>query len=145
MEDTQRLLIEFACTRVLNQYAVATDSNDTNLWLDVFTDDAVWEATNLKLEGRQQLEKFFLNRTNGKTSLVKHLSANELITVIDDGHASAVSTMIVFRQTDYSGSGPGVLKNASAIIQNQDDFVRVGGHWKIKKRVTIPAFAAKDG
>ncbi len=142
MQENQTLLIELACIRILNQYTVATDTNDTALWLDVFTVDALWEATNLKLEGREQLEKFFLNRTNGKTSLVRHVSCNELVTVIDERRATAISTMVVFRQMDYPGSGPGTLKGPSAIVQNNDDFVLIGGRWKIKKRLTTTAFAA---
>lgn len=142
MDPIQALLIENACLRLLTEYTVATDSDDAALWLDVFTDDAVWEAPNLKLEGRAAFAKFFAGRTNHKTSLVRHFSANALVKIQDADHATAVSTMLVFRQTDYPGQGPGALKNPTNIVQNDDEFVRGPKGWKIRRRVTSVAFAA---
>jgi len=144
MDPIQALLIENACLRLLTKYTVATDSNDCAMWLDVFADDAVWEAPNLKLAGREALEKFFLGRSNGKTSLVRHFSANALVQVLDANTATAISTMLVFRQLDYPGSGPGNLRNPTGIVQNDDQFVRGTSGWKIRRRVTTVAFTAKD-
>jgi len=144
MDPIQALLIENACLRLLTQYTVATDSDDTKMWLDVFTDDAVWEAPNLKLEGRSAFEKFFLGRSNGKTSLVRHFSANALVRVVDADTATGISTMLVFRQLDYPGSGPGTLRNPTSIVQNSDQFVRGPDGWKIRRRATTVAFVAKD-
>jgi ketosteroid isomerase-like protein len=142
MDPIQALLIENACLRLLTEYTVATDWDDAAMWLDVFTDDAVWEAPNLKLEGRPAFEKFFAARTNRKSSLVRHFSANALVKIQDADHATSVSTMLVFRQADYPGSGPGALKTPTAIVQNDDEFVRGAKGWKIKRRVTSLAFAA---
>lgn len=144
MDEIQRSLIEQACLRVLAQYTVATDSNDQALWLDVFSTDAIWEAPKLRLSGHDEFQRFFSNRTNGKTSLAKHISANAFVTVIDQDTARAVSTMLVFRQAVYSGGGPGALQGASAIIDNADSLVRVNSKWKINHRVTSLIFAAPE-
>jgi hypothetical protein len=141
MDENQRALIEQACLRLLAQYTVATDSNDRDLWLDVFSDDAIWEAPSLRLAGREEFDRFFGNRSNGKTTLAKHISANEFVQVIDLNTATAVSSMLVFRQGDYPGSGIGKLLGPSAIIDNADSFVRVDSKWKIKHRVTTVKFA----
>src|SRR5579871_2803680 len=142
MDPIQVLLIENACLRLLTQYTVATDSDDADSWLDVFTDDAVWEAPNLRLQGRPAFEKFFAGRTNRKTSLVRHFSANALVKIQDTDHATSISTMLVFRQTDYPGTGPCAHKAPTAIVQNDDEFVRGPTGWRISRRVTSLAFAA---
>ena len=97
--ETRNLVIERDCLRLVAQYVTAADVGDCDPWPNIFAEDGVWQTPTRTLSGRGELKDFFLARTDGKTSLVKHISANAVVDVVDDHTAQAWSSMPV-RSTD---------------------------------------------
>lgn len=53
--DMQALIDEMAVRRVLDEYCLRLEANSFEEWLDLFTEDTVYEVYKLVLRGRQEV------------------------------------------------------------------------------------------
>ena len=53
--DLQALMDELAVRRVLDEYCLRLEANDFDEWMDLFTEDTVYEVYKLVLRGRKEV------------------------------------------------------------------------------------------
>jgi ketosteroid isomerase-like protein len=113
------------------EYGLAADAGDREALSEMFTDDAVYELEDLRLEGREQIVTTILTQ-RGNPSVVAsaHTMGPVVVTVFGDrGFARGYSRLYV-RQDDDSV----ILWRLSF---NRWEFARVAnGCWRIARRVT---------
>ncbi len=137
MNSADLQAIEFACTKLVNQFAVYNDLGRFDEVADLFTDDGRYarptDPANF-VEGKANLLAAFRARPQDK--LVRHLVSNVLIVVTSATSAKGFSYV-----TQYSGTTSqlapthGWQANASQLVgEYSDDFVLTLDGWKIRQR-----------
>lgn len=102
MDGVSRLLAERACERLLTEYARLVDFGEASRMADLFTEDGVWEADALVLDGREAIRAHFLKRERVVRRVSRHLITNVAIDV-DDGHATGLAYFANYRHDRQEG------------------------------------------
>ena len=108
---------------------VTAISSQFDKWIDLFTDDGVFDAGRLGVQkGKDALRVFLKNirLTNG-SPMVKHCVMNEVIKV-NGNEATAKSYIVLVR-----AKGEGALVNGLA-GRYEDQLVKQGDRWLFKNR-----------
>ncbi|EEF26936.1 conserved hypothetical protein [Ricinus communis] len=114
-----------AIREVLYGYCYGTDGGDTELWVEGFTEDCVWDGGAFgMLKGKDAMREF--HRASGEGSkALRHLTLNSVID-LDGDTAHVVSYVAVVAQGQPA---------AIYFLGHYDDqFVKVDGQWRIKSR-----------
>lgn len=110
---------------VISRYCYGSDSGDTELWVEGFTEDCLWDGGAFGvLKGKDAMRDF--KRASGEGSKgLRHLTLNTVIDLHGDT-AHAVSYVAVVAQGQPA---------AIYFLGHYDDqFVKVAGQWRIKIR-----------
>lgn len=133
-ERLRRLEDEGAVIRVLYQYAHAIDYGDEDLWVDCFTEDAVWEAVNvvlgktMRLSGREELARFAYEHTRPPTAYHKHLVTEPRVDLDGDSATSSCYFLVL-------AAGRGGLPALATFGRYVDEHRRDrDGRWRITRR-----------
>jgi 3-phenylpropionate/cinnamic acid dioxygenase small subunit len=122
----QELADELAIRRVLDEYCLRLELNSFAEWLELFTDDSVYEVYKLKLTGHQEMTDVLGQAPHGV-----HIGGAARITLAGD-RAETVQNYVFFAtSTDEMNSG-----------WYHRTLVRSGDGWKIAR--TQVKFARKD-
>ncbi len=124
---------QLAIQRVITNYSAYLDARDYDGYVGLFTDDGVWQNGTTVRSGRAQIramlsdlfgepEPGFVNRSSF------HQIGNFEIDV--DGNTARAKSRFVFLWRGAGGAPTPALSG-----QYSDELVRVGGEWKIKRRV----------
>jgi ketosteroid isomerase-like protein len=116
-----------AIRELIARYCFHFDNGEFEAWLDLFTDDGVFDlGARGCFAGRAALRKFLTNipLTDGQP-LMRHFVTNVIIKVHGDG-ARADSYVLVVRGGDSVG--------ISVAGRYEDRFVKVGGAWRFRER-----------
>ena len=110
---------------VLHRYCYGTDGGDTELWVEGFTDDCVWDGGPMGyLEGKEAMREFHKpNVENAKG--MRHLTLNTVFDIQGDTARVISYVMVMLR-----GESPSVF----FLGHYDDQFVKVDGKWRIKVR-----------
>ena len=128
MTDTQlqQLADEIAIRTILDEYCLRLELNSFEEWMDLFTEDTVYDVYKLSLKGRKQVTEVLSQAPHGV-----HIGGAARI-VIDGDRAETVQNYIfISTSTDEWNSG-----------WYHRTLVRTGGGWKIAH--TKVQFARKD-
>lgn len=143
MDDIERLAAERACEALINAYTHHVDDFlERAKVADLFTDDGVWESDEARLEGRDQLVKFFGRNDGPRKS--RHVSSNIAVRVTGPDTAEGLSYFTLYR---HLGEKPRVpdLDNQPVILgQYTDAFVRTADGWRIKHRRADVGFVRRS-
>lgn len=126
------LVDEWALRRLAQQYARAVDRNEPELFVSLFTEDAVVEGPGFRVAGREQIRTvpgMLVQRFRG----TMHCVFNQTVTVEGDG-AWGETYCIAYHGIGGEGGRPMTLDWA---IRYQDRFVRRGGEWRFAHRVLV--------
>ena len=135
LSETERMLIEWQCARLVTQFALFNDAYDFEAMTDLMTEDAVLTRPTIpdkEMVGRAFiLEQFKLRPPR----TIRHVMANTLITVESPTAARGVCYMILY-------SGPAAAEGQNGVVADgpqmlgafHDRFVKVGGGWKFAER-----------
>lgn len=130
----RRMEDEAAVIRVLYQYAHAIDYGDEPLWVDCFTEDAVWEAFNevlgktMRLSGRDELARFAYEHTRPPIAHHKHLVTEPIVQLSGDSATSSCYFLVL-------AAGQGGLPALATFGRYVDEHRRDGdGRWRIARR-----------
>jgi hypothetical protein len=136
VDELQVLIAERAIARALHEYAHAMDYGDEARWVDLFTEDAVFDVVEV-VGGRR------VHREDGHGDLAryvagypkpphfrKHIVVDPLIDVADDGESAKVEAYWLLLQRDDENGRP-VL---SAFGHYDDRWVKRDGRWRISHR-----------
>ena len=115
-----------AIREVLYRYCYGTDSGDTELWVEGFTEDCVWDGGPFEavLNGKEEMRAY--HKPNSEASKeMRHLNLNAVIDLQGDS-AHVVSYVAVLLNGE-----PASIFFAG---HYDDQFVKVDGQWRIKSR-----------
>lgn len=112
---------------LIARYNRAHDSDDTEGWLDTFTDDAVFVTSSSTNEGRRGLRHFFVDGGE-RIPGVRHVTYNSVIEAVDGDpdRARMQSDLIVLR----AGQPPEFLLTGSY----DDTLRRSEDGWRFERR-----------
>lgn len=134
MDDLQRLLAERACERLLHEYCRLVDFGEASRMADLFTEDGVWEADELVLDGREAIRAHFLKRERVVRRVSRHMVTNVAIDVVSDDEATGLSYFANFRHDRQEGdrSLPQPMEVPKYLGEYVDRFRRTGDGWRFE-------------
>jgi ketosteroid isomerase-like protein len=137
MTETERLLIEQACARVVVQFSNFNDMRDYEALCSLFTEDAAFARPTDPgnyLNGRDHILAAFKARPNDR--ITRHLISNIVIDVVDGSHAKGACYATLFMAlADAEPAMFGVKASASQLIGEFDmDFRLTRDGWKIARQ-----------
>jgi hypothetical protein len=133
-EELQRLLDEQGIMRTMHRYCRALDRGLVDEWVDVFTDDAVFDTVLpdgvvwSHLSGREEFRAFLDAYPRLPQVAPRHVMVDPIIDV-DGVEASVESTFLYLVQT------PGTAPQLTAWGRYRDRFRKEDGHWRILERI----------
>jgi len=118
-----------AIHETIAEYCFHFDGGEFDKWVDLFTDDGVFDAGRMGVQkGKAALRAFLKNiRLTDGSPMVKHCVMNEVIKVSGD-EATAKSYIVLVR-----AKGEGALVNGLA-GRYEDQLVKQGDRWLFKNR-----------
>lgn len=137
MDSVQRLVIEQACSRLMNQFAVFNDSGRFVELSELFVPEARYARPILPdvwIEGRAAIRASFESRP--KERVGRHLIANILIEVKDSEHASGTCYALLYSGTsDKPAEKFGLQALPPQLVgEYEDEFVLTPTGWKFASR-----------
>ena len=131
-----------AIERVKAVYAQACDTDyDVDLFLSIFTEDGVWQSNAFgTFSGHDGLTTFMRDADWGTIRFVHHSMIPQWIDVAEDGQSARGFWYLV---EFASRPGPPDDRADRAVViagTYDDEFVKVGGEWKIKRCLADFAF-----
>lgn len=143
MDELSELAAVRACEALTVRYThLVDDFGERAAVADLFTDDGVWESDETRLEGRDQLVKFFGRDEPHRKS--RHFTSNLAVHLTGADSAEGLSYFTLYR---YVGEKPRVpdLDNQPVIVgQYTDSFVRTPDGWRIKHRKADVGFVRRS-
>lgn len=130
--------IEWDCHKVLREWYYCVDFREFEKCVQLYTEDADWEAFGLKLKGRDQI----LEAVSGalRTGIARHIMGNTDVNVIDENHATSRSNRTSYYNPDDGGDGPAELDGPHRLEDDVADLVRTDDCWKISRRRETVSF-----
>lgn len=118
---------KLAIIELVGRYNQAGDIGDGDAWADTFTEDGIFEANQLRVQGREQLRQMALDVTRA-IGHIRHSTYNFVIDGEgDEARLQAAFTIMAVAQDRQSVRVIGV--------GNYDDRLRrVQGQWKFRHR-----------
>ncbi len=98
--DFQSLADELAIRKVLDEYCLRLELNAFDDWLDLFTEDTVYEVFRRQLQGREEVAAMLSQAPHGL-----HLGGPARITITGDSAAAVQSYIFVPTATDQWNMG----------------------------------------
>lgn len=140
MTELERMQIEWECGRLIKAYCNLVDARDYDAFIDLFAEDAKWETqSGGAMQGHSEFRAYLERRST--TSLVRHVSTNAMVEVIDDTHARGQSYVTLFRDVDHKGTGTSAKMTPALVAEYHDMYIRKDGLWLFESRVTKVAFS----
>lgn len=140
MTELERMLIERACERLIQEYCHLTDHGEAEKVADLFTEDAVWTSASNTMTGRAAIKKGFRVRQNNVARMSRHVCTSSLIDVLDETSARSVCYLTLYR---HDGDPARRMSPAAApeiVGEYRDEFVRTPEGWRFRRREIVVAF-----
>jgi len=99
-KDMQAVIDELAIRRLLDEYCLRLEFNSFDEWMDLFTDDTVYEVYRMKLEGRQAVAEVLSQAPHGT-----HIGGPVRITIDGDTAKTLQNYLFVSTSTDEYNVG----------------------------------------
>lgn len=93
--DLQAVIDELAIRRLLDEYCLRLELNDFEEWMDLFTDDTVYEVYKMTLRGRQEVTDMLSKAPHGT-----HIGGPSRITIKEDTAETIQNYMFVSTNAD---------------------------------------------
>lgn len=145
MDDIERMLIERECDRLVTAYCHLIDHGEAAKVVDLFSEDAIWAAPGMKMEGREQLRAGFQQRQAQTERMSRHVCHNFQCNVIDENHAEGVVYLTLYRNDGEPDRKISPLVGPAMVGEYRDRFVRTPDGWRINHRELEASFVASDG
>lgn len=149
MNDSERLLIEQACTRLINEFARRIDCLDTLKGYELMTDDCrvVVHGRSKTFNGRKEWEHIAQNQKQGQLTgnyLQRHVVSGIIIDVRDSDHASGTCLVLLYRSEWDLAKGPSPVL-APEMFHWDGDYVRTSEGWRFSKHeVSQPIYQSPE-
>lgn len=145
MEADERLRIEQECRDLVSAVTQRGDRRDAASAAALFADDGIWIRGGKPYRGRAEVMESY--QRIPATQFTRHMSANCVVTVEDEDHASAVTYYVAYHHD------PGVAEPTFplpfdppfSLGEWHDQFVRTPDGWRIAQRETRRLFERRGG
>ena len=134
MDQRERLEIERACERLVTAYCHYVDHGEASRIADLFSEDGLWASPEVKMSGREQIEKGFGRREAQKERMSRHVCNNFLCEVEDAEHASGVVYLTLYRHDGDPSRKVSPLDGPELVGEYRDRFVRTPTGWRFQER-----------
>lgn len=137
MDDLARLLIERHCERLIADYARCVDFGEAARIADLFTVDGVWEAGDVRMDGRDAIRAGFSRREGVTRRVSRHVCTNVAVDVVSDDEARGLCYLINYRHDRWDGEDPGAPSPAGHpkfVGEYHDRFRRTPEGWRFFHR-----------
>lgn len=143
----ERLLDERACERLVIDYTHLVDSGEAARIADLFTADGVWEADQIRMDGRDAIRAGFGARQGVKRRTSRHVCTNVAITLHGADEATGLSYLVNYRHDSTTGTAelPAPVGHPKFVGEYHDRFVRTPDGWRIAHRRCTLAFVRARG
>ena len=134
MQELQRLLIERACEVLVIEYALHLDHKRADAFAGLFTEDAHFRHARYAepMIGRARIGQWIADYA--PDTLVRHVTANIRVDVIDADHARGTSYSTAYRVAGHDGTLPAPLAGPYCVVEYDDRYQRTAGGWKFAYR-----------
>lgn len=140
MDRMTELLIESACRRTLDRYAVAVGERDHAAFAALFAEDGVWNRPGSpQMIGRAAIRAFMDGQP--PTTLVRHVNGTARIDIVDGDTARSLSYATVYNAENHTG-GIAPMVGPDYVVEYRDLFRRCGEDWLIATRDTTTVLRA---
>ena len=142
LSDLDRMLIEHACIKLVNRYALASDASDYEALAAMYTEDGVFARPTQPdppTVGRETILAAFRKRP---PSTGRHVMTNVTIDVLSPTEATGECYIVLYRGPAPEGSALPAMNPVPLVGQFKDRFVKVDGQWLFKARLGSLAYAA---
>jgi ketosteroid isomerase-like protein len=141
-EALAELLDRAAITAVLHQYADGMGSQDASQVIDCFTDDAFIDYGFATVQGRAEMEEFFGFGGSGKGPIGLDHTTSRMqilpsISITLRGDEAEVRSKGL---SAYGGWRDGEAIVVMRSLAYEDEVVRVGETWRIRRRIHHPGW-----
>ncbi len=143
MNDSERRLIESECRDLVVQLCQLSDHGEKEKAVQCFTPDGTWIRGGKPFTGRAEMLQSF---RGSPTQVIRHLTANILITAKDEKSAEGVTYYLAFHNDP--GTAPPKLPlplEPFSLGEWHDKFVRTAEGWRISHREVKRFFQASGG
>jgi hypothetical protein len=137
MDAMQQLLIEHACARLMNEFAILNDQGRFGDLADLFTDNAVYArpiAPDALIEGKSNIRATFESRP--KERVGRHIISNIIVDVQSPQRASGTCYALLYSgNADKPAEKFGLQAIAPQLVgEYNDEFVLTPEGWKFQLR-----------
>jgi hypothetical protein len=142
MDDLERVLAERACERLIVDYCRLVDFGNAAGIADLFTEDGVWEGTDLVLNGRDEIREWFQRREEVTRRVSRHVCTNVGVDVVSEDEAEGLCYLINYRHDRQEGdmSLPVPADHPKWVGELRDRFRRTPDGWRFARRQVDVAF-----
>lgn len=144
MDDTERMLIERQCERLVTTYCHYVDHGEAARVAELFTEDGVWAGPGTRMEGHDGLRRGFQIRQENTDRTSRHVCQNFLCEVIDENNATGVVYLVLYRHDGDTTSGVAPASAPAAVGEYRDRFTRTDVGWRIAERRVWVSFSSEN-
>jgi SnoaL-like domain len=132
MNDSERRLVEQQCRDLVVLLCHLSDHGEREKAVQCFTPDGTWIRGGKPYTGRAEMLQSF----RATTQVIRHLTANVLVTVKDDNTAEGVTYYLAFHHDPGTAEPklPLPLDPPFSLGEWHDKFVRTPEGWRIAHR-----------
>lgn len=139
MDEDRRRAIEWDCTRTLTRFINALDEGDYETMAGLMAENGVWVRPGGNAVGPAGLLEALKDRP--RDLIVRHVITNVAIEVIDEGNATGITYLTVYRHRGPPPeSGPALLAGVHMVGVSHNRLVREAGGWRIGEKRTSRIF-----
>jgi len=145
MREQEAFEIERACGRLVVDYTHLVDFGEAERVAELFAEGAVWEAGDVRFEGRDALRAMFRGRQQMVRRRSRHVCTNLAIDVVDAERASGRVYLQLYRHDFDADPAPGAVAPGGppvAVGEYHDEFVRTADGWRFARRRAELAFGS---
>jgi hypothetical protein len=128
-----------ACERLCHDFGWHIDHRDYPAFLELFTEDGVFERGGLVSRGHDELSQFLEGRP--LDMVTRHLFTGVRITPRSAQAATGTSSCFVYRTSATADQTYPLQIPAPRVVEFEDDFVRTAQGWRFERRRVSHIFA----
>lgn len=145
IEESERAAIERECERLVVAYTHHVDFGEAGRVAELFTPDGVWESSDLRLEGQEQIRERFSRRQDSSKRVSRHVCSNLAVQPVNESQAEGVVYLTLYRDDGDPDQLPRPLAGPYLVGHYRDRFVRTNAGWRFAfRRVDVAFIRATD-
>jgi ketosteroid isomerase-like protein len=134
VDDSERMLIERECERLVTSYCHYIDHGEAARVAELFSQDGRWVSPELTMDGIEQVRRGFEQRQANTKRMSRHVCNNFRVDVEDANHAEGCVYLTLYRHDGEEGRALSPLEGPQMVGEYRDSFVRTKAGWRFSSR-----------